>query len=315
MSSLVVRQLTEGDLADADRINRVAFGTFFGLPNPQEFRGDGQVVPGRFQRNPEGAFAADLDGKLVACGFVMDWGSVGIFGPLTVDVNHWGKGIARRMLDAMTGYMDARGFALHGLFTHPQSATHIRLYEEYGFWMQRVTAVMDKQVDLSRPMPIETICFSSLSDVDRDATLKQCAAVTTGIYEGMDLSGEILSIEANGFGDTVLLHVDGRLAGFACCHQGAGSEAGSSQTLIKFAAVTPGPLASENFSRLLGICESFAAHRGTGRLVAGTNSGRRFCYEALRNAGFRTWMNGIAMIKPDHDGYNTSETYVIDDWR
>jgi GNAT superfamily N-acetyltransferase len=315
VNGLVVRQLTESDLVEADRINRVAFGTFFGLPDPLAFRGDGQVVPGRFQRNPDGAFAADLDGKLVACGFVMDWGSVGIFGPLTVDVNHWGKGIARRMLDAMTGYMDKRGFALHGLFTHPQSATHIRLYEEYGFRMQRVTAVMDKQVDLSRAMPIDTMCFSTLNDADRQATLKQCAAVTAGIYEGMDLSGEILSINANGFGDTVLLRVDGRLAGFACCHQGAGSEAGSSQTLIKFAAVTPGLLAGENFSRLLKVCESFAAHRGTGRLVAGTNSGRCNCYEALRNAGFRTWMNGIAMIKPDHDGYNSSETYVIDDWR
>ena len=315
MSSLVVRQLTEGDLADADRINRVAFGTFFGLPNPQEFRGDGQVVPGRFQRNPEGAFAADLDGKLVACGFVMDWGSVGIFGPLTVDVNHWGKGIARRMLDAMTGYMEARGFSLHGLFTHPQSATHIRLYEEYGFWMQRVTAVMDKQVDLSSPMPSDAVFFSSLNDADRVAALKQCAAITEAVYTGMDLNSEILSIDENRFGDTLLLQADGRLAGFACCHQGAGSEAGSPQTLVKFAAVVPGVSAGSHFARLLEACERFAAQRGTARLVAGTNTGRLACYEMMLKAGYRTWMNGIAMIKPDHDGYNTSAAYVIDDWR
>lgn len=315
MSDLVVRPLTESDLAAADRINRVAFGTFFGLPDPLEFRGDGHVVEGRFLRNPEGAFAAEQDGELVACGFVMDWGSVGIFGPLTVDVNHWGKGIARQMLDAMTAYMDARGFALHGLFTHPQSATHIRLYEAYGFRMQRVTAVMDKQVDLTSVMPTDAACFSSLGDADREVALKQCAAITEAVYAGLDLTGEILSIDENRSGDTLLLQIDGHLAGFACCHQGAGSEAGSSQTLVKFAAVSPGASAGSYFARLLESCERFAAQRGTVRLVAGTNTGRRTCYETMLKAGYRTWMNGIAMIRPDHDGYNTPATYVIDDWR
>jgi len=315
VSDLVIRQLTESDLAEADRINRLAFGTFFGLPDPMEFRGDGEVVQGRFRRNPDGAFAADLDGKLVACGFVMDWGSVGIFGPLTVDVNQWGNGIARQMLDAMTAYMDVRGFDLHGLFTHPQSATHIRLYEDYGFRMQRVTAVMDKQVDPGISMPADTVFFSSLNDLDREVALKHCVAITETVYAGMDLSGEILSIDANGFGDTLLLQVDGRLAGFACCHQGAGSEAGSSQTLVKFAAVATGTMAGSHFRMLLEACAGFAALRGTSRLVAGTNSGRAACYEVLLKSGFRTWMNGIAMIKPDHEGYNTSATYVIDDWR
>ena len=315
MSGLVIRPLTENDLVAADRINRVAFGTFFGLPNPLEFRGDGEVVQGRLRRNPDGAFAADLDGELVACGFVMDWGSVGIFGPLTVDVNHWGKGIARQMLDAMTAYMDARGFTLHGLFTHPQSATHIRLYEAYGFRMQRVTAVMDKQVDPACSMSADTVGFSSLNDSGRETALKQCAAITETVYAGMDLTSEILSIDENGFGDTLLLQIDGDWVGFACCHQGTGSEAGSSQTLVKFAAVASDASAGRHFGRLLEGCESFAAQRGTGRLVAGTNSGRGGCYEMLLKAGFRTWMNGIAMIKPDHDGYNTSAAYVIDDWR
>jgi hypothetical protein len=129
VSGLVVRQLEEGDLEDADRINGIAFGTFFGLETPSAFRGDGEVIAGRFAANPDGAFAADIDGTLVACGFVMDWGSVGLLGPLTVGAELWGRGVGCGMLDAMTLYMDSRNFALQGLFTHPQSLTHIRLYE------------------------------------------------------------------------------------------------------------------------------------------------------------------------------------------
>lgn len=319
MNGLVVRQLTEDDLGDADRINRIAFGTFFGLDAPSGFRGDGEVIPGRFASNPEGAFAAELDGKLVACGFVVDWGSVGLLGPLTVDVEAWGKGIGRAMLDEMTRYMDSRDFAFQGLFTHPQSPTHIRLYEAYGFRMKRVTAVMDRAVDTAPEMPPSAGLFSDLPNGDREAALTECRGIADGIYTGLDLGAEIRSIDANGFGDTVLLSRDGALTGFACCHQGAGSEAGSPQTLVKFAGVLPGPEGPAAFENLMAACEWFAARCGTKRLVAGTNTGRAECYEAMLAMGFRSWMNGIAMLKSagnmHEDGYNVPGVFAVDDWR
>ena len=93
------------------------------------------------------------------------------------------------------------------------------------------------------------------------------------------------------------------------------SEAGSGQTVVKFAAVPPGEAAPRAFGRLVDACERYAAQRGTTRLVAGTNTGRSECYDTLLALGFRTWMNGIAMIKPNNPGYNVSGTFVIDDWR
>lgn len=315
MSDIVIRQLTESDLPEADRINREAFGTFFGLEDPMNFRGDGEVVPGRHRANPEGAFAAEIDGRLVACGFVMNWGDVGIFGPLTVDVRHWGRGIARAMMNAMMAYMDAEGFALQGLFTHPQSAKHIRLYEAYGFRMQHITAVMDKQVETKQSLPQGASQFSSLSRDEREGALSRCRAIADGILPGMDLTGEIMSIAENGYGDTLLLEGPGGTTAFACCHQGAGSEAGSTQAVVKFAAVMPGAAASDTFDVLVEACEAYCASRGVARLVAGTNTGRRECYEALLAAGFRTWMNGIAMIRPAGPGYNMPGMFVIDDWR
>ena len=319
MSSLVIRQMAQEDLADADRINRIAFGPFFGLATPSAFRGDGEVVAGRFAANPEGAFVAEIDGLQVACGFVMDWGSVGILGPLTVAVGAWGRGIGRAMLDEMTGYMDSRGFALQGLFTHPQSATHIRLYEAYGFRMKRITAVMDRAVRPEAGMPETARLFSELPASERPGALDQCRSIADGMYGGLDLTGEILSIDGEAFGDTVLLGPENAMTGFACCHQGGRSEAGSPQTLVKFAAVRPDGNASREFESLLTACEAFAALRGTKRLVAGTNTGRAECYEAMLGMGFRSWMNGIAMLKTAGDdggeGYNVPGIFAIDDWR
>ena len=35
----------------------------------------------------------------------------------------------------------------------------------------------------------------------------------------------------------------------------------------------------------------------------------------MLDAGYRTVMNGIAMTRPDNEGYNRPGAFVIDDWR
>ena len=91
---ITVRPLEERDLPEADRIFRTAFGTFIGLPDPLTFLGDADLVFSRWRAAPEGAIAADVDGKLAGSMFVANWGSVGFFGPLTVHPDHWDKGVA-----------------------------------------------------------------------------------------------------------------------------------------------------------------------------------------------------------------------------
>lgn len=55
--------------------------------------------------------------------------------------------------------------------------------------------------------------------------------------------------------------------------------------------------------------------RGAPKLVAGTNVGRVRAYRALLDAGFRTFMNGIAIMRPATPGYNVPDSFVIDDRR
>ncbi len=69
-------------------------------------------------------------------------------------------------------------------------------------------------------------------------------------------------------GDTVLLWDGPQLAGFAVCHSGAGSEAGSGACLIKFGAARSGPKAAESFDRLLDACEGLAVSYRVDRLTA-----------------------------------------------
>ena len=57
--------------------------------------------------------------------------------------------------------------------------------------------------------------------------LKECFEVTNSVYPGLDVEREIRAVDDQRLGDTVLLRDGSQLVGFAVCHCGAGSEAGS----------------------------------------------------------------------------------------
>jgi hypothetical protein len=79
---LNVRSLTPSDLPAADRIISVAFGTFLGAPEPNQFWADLAYARTRWAADPTAAFGAEWDGELVGSNFATRWGSVGFFGPL-----------------------------------------------------------------------------------------------------------------------------------------------------------------------------------------------------------------------------------------
>lgn len=311
---VIVRPLREADFDEADRIYRLAFGTFFGLPDPAKFRGDGEAVRGRFITDPEGAVAAEVGGRLVASGFLMNWGSVGILGPLTVDVDVWSRGIARAVMSELVARLISRKHAFSGLFTHPQSAKHIRLYESFGFWMQRPTAVMEKPI-VGPGLPADTICFSRLGLGAKRAAIKDMRTVAGTVYPALDLTREIRVTDDMRRGETVMIADDGAVVGFAVCQYGPGTEGSSAQLLIKFGAAKTGAGAPERFIRLLRGCEGLAAELGLPKVHAGTNVGRAEAYRSMLQSGYRNWMNGIIMNRPDDPGYNRPEIFAIDDWR
>ena len=311
--SLIIRPMEARDAEAADRVHRLAFGTFFGLPDPSKFRGDAEVVRTRLRADPATAVVADLDGEVVASGLGMDWGSVFIVGPITVRPDLWSRGIARTLMAAMDELIAARPVTLAALFTHPASTRHIRLYESFGYTTQFLTAVMSKPVEASKRAVVPHDLYSSLSPAAQTAALAGCRRVSKAVYRRLDLGREIQAAAAQGIGETVLLHSDGEIGGFAVCHAGAGSEAGSKRLFVKFACVRPG--AADDFERLLDACEALAAAKGAERIIAGTNAGRRVAYQTMQRRGYRADMNGLAMHRPDQPGYNRPDVFAIDDWR
>lgn len=308
-----IRPLLERELREADTIFRLAFGTFVGLPDPMQFGGDCDYVATRWRSDPNASFAAVQGDRLLGSNFAARWGSFGFFGPLTVRVELWDRGVAKRLLDATMQRFDEWRTPYRGLFTFAQSAKHVGLYQRYGFYPRFLTAIMGKPVAASAAMRTERL--SVLAPPARDAAVRECAAISDAIFAGLDVGIDIAAAQAQQLGDTVLSRRDGALRGFAVCHVGPGTEAGSGVCYAKFAAVQPGADAGEDFVHLLDAIESYAAERGAAQVVAGVNSAREGAYRRMLARGYRTMIQGVAMHSPNEPLFNRPDAYVLDDWR
>lgn len=309
-----VRQLLERDLGAADRIFRLAFGTFLGVPDPLQFFGDSDYIRTRWRAQPDTAFAAEYAGELAGSNFISRWGSVAFFGPLTVKPELWDRGIGKQLLEPVIDHFRQWGVVHGGLFTFAHSPKHIHLYQKFGFWPRFLTAIMSKPV-AENGGPRQAVYYSALGENERAGAMAACRELTDSIFEGLDVAPEIASVASQKLGETVLLYGNSRLAGFAVCHCGPGTEAGSGECYIKFGAVRPGSKASVRLGELLGACEALAAERGLKRLEAGVNLARTGAFQVLAGRGFRTELQGVAMKRPNEPGYDRPGAYVIDDWR
>jgi GNAT superfamily N-acetyltransferase len=318
-TEIIVRPLAESDLDAADRIMRLAFGTFLGMSDPIQFMGDADFVRTRWKADPPAALAAEQNGKLIGSNFVANWGSFGFFGPLTIHPDHWGRGVAQRLLASTMDIFEGWGARHCGLFTFAGSPKHLALYQKYGFWPRDLVATLETEVSsasqVSEP-PTDTSLLSESKPGDHNQIFAAARQLTGTIFEGLDVSREIRAVAQQSLGETVLVWGGANLAAFAVCHIGSGTEAGSGMCYVKFAAVRPGPNAQANFLRLLNGVEYFAACRGAKKITAGVNLARREVYQTLFECGFRTKMQGVAMETGDaSSGYNRAGVYILDDWR
>jgi GNAT superfamily N-acetyltransferase len=312
---ITIGPLRAEDLAAADRVVRLAFGTFLGLPESEMFREDADSVRTRWKANPSSAFAAWSAEELVGSVFAANWGSVGFFGPLTVRPDHWDRGVGQRLLAPVMALFDRWGTKQAGLYTFAQSQKHMALYQKFGFWPRFLSMIMGKPIEESTVWPSQASVFSEVAPGDRAACLEDCRGVCDAIYEGLDVRIEIESVATQSLGDTVLLRDGDRLEGLAVCHVGPGTEAGSGTCYVKFGAVRPGPFAGAALERLLESCAALGAARGATRLLAGVNTARHEAYGILLARGFRTQFQGVAMHRPNEPGYNRPGAYILDDWR
>jgi GNAT superfamily N-acetyltransferase len=311
-----IRALRQEDLAAADRIVRLAFGTFLNMPDPLKFMGDADYVRTRWQADPSAAIGAEMAGELVGTNFVTRWGSVGFFGPLTIHPDLWDQGIAQKLLRPTMDLFDEWGVSHAGLFTFANSTKHASLYQKFGFWPRFLTCLMDLPLGTeAAPVSAQAKRFGGLAAHEKQLCLQACRELTNSIYEGLDLDREIRAVDDQKLGDTLLAWDGTRLAGMAVCHVGAGTEAGSGKCYIKFGAVRSGADAAREFRRLIDVCREFARANGARTLSAGVNLARLDAYREMLQAGFRSTTQGVALERNGAPGYNRPDVFLMDDWR
>ena len=205
-------QFAAEDLDEADRIMRIAFGTFRGLPEPQASHGDAQYVRTRFLAAPESAWVAEVDGELVGSVFAACWGSFGFLGPLTVHPDHWDRRVGSLLLDPVMRAFERWTVRQAGLFTFASSAKHIGLYQKYGFWPRFLTTIMAKAPAATGE---EHTLLSSAFGARQADLIEEVRGFTNEVFAGLDVEQEIRSAQVQGIGDTLVLRRGGRLAGVA----------------------------------------------------------------------------------------------------
>ncbi|MBI1851803.1 MAG: GNAT family N-acetyltransferase [Planctomycetes bacterium] len=310
-----VRPLLERDLDEADRIFRLAFGTFIGLPDPMAFGGDAAYVRPRWNAAPKAALAAEVGGRLVGSNFAARWGSVAFFGPLTIHPEYWNRGVAQALLRGTMKIFSTWRVRHSGLFTFSNSAKHVGLYQKFGFHPRYLTPLFARAAE--RPArPPKWTRLSGLSEDRQQRARRACRALTGRIYPGLDLSFEITLAASQRQGDTILLGDPERPSAFAVCHHGAGSEAGSGVCYVKFGAASPGRGAAAAFGRLLDAVDEFAISVSTPQVTFGVNAAREEAYRAVVRRGYRAdRAQGVIMERGRGPGYNRPGVYLIDDWR
>ncbi|MEW8979330.1 MAG: GNAT family N-acetyltransferase [Symbiobacterium sp.] len=305
-----VRKMTAADLPAVDHVFRLSLGTFNGLEDPLSFSGDAAVVRCRHQLYPEWALVAEAEGRVVGSNFISRWGSLGLFGPLTVHPSLWNRGIGRALLDETMARFAEMGVTQRGIFTFARDTKHITLYGRYGYYPQYLHLVMGRTLPPAGVGgPVAT--YGGLAAAERAGVLAEALRLTDLLLPGLDLTREIEVVDAQGWGDTVLLLDGDRLRGFAVCHAGAGTEAGSDTLYVKFGAARD----DRSFAALIDACEGLAAARGMGQVLTGVNMAREPVYRALLNRGYRALIPGLCMQSPNCPGYNRPDAFVIDDWR
>ena len=312
-----VRSLAEPDLPEALRIMRRAFGTFFGVPDLDNFWADLDFVRSRHAAEHTASVAAEDDGgALAGSNFATRWGSVAFFGPLSIRPDLWDRGTAQPLVAAACRVFDEWGVSHAGLFTFPHSTKHVHLYGKFGFHPRFLNAVMTAPAPAGASLR-GAVRYSALSPGDRLAAEGAVRELCDELYAGLDLTGEIRTVAARDLGDTLLLWDKGgrRLDSFAVCHCGPATEAGAGTSFVKFGAVRPGPGDEARFAALLDACGGLAAAVGMANVVAGMNLSHDAAYRQMKARGFRALIQGVKMHRGNEPGYDRPGLYIIDDWR
>jgi GNAT superfamily N-acetyltransferase len=153
-----IRPLSEGHLPEAGTILRRAFATHFEM-SPDTFWADRDFVTSRWMTDPSLTFGAWIEDRLVGSSLGANWGSLGVFGPITTHPDTWNQGVARHLVPPVLERLQALGARQIVLFTFAESTKHITLYQK--IWVLAAVSHRDRDTN-SRSQCDDTITINAL---------------------------------------------------------------------------------------------------------------------------------------------------------
>jgi predicted N-acetyltransferase YhbS len=281
---------------------------------------------------PWGCFVAEEDNaKIVGTALAVNWGSVGLLGPVAVLTNYHNQTIGQQLMRAVEEFFEENKVALHGAVTYPTSPKHLLLYHRFGYRPKHLMAVMTRALDRA-PAPRPPVGapvikppvkqpgviarkYSSLEEARKKATLGRLHRITNGVCKGLDLSKEIEIVDGLALGDTLVLERGKDLLGFAVYHAPGVSEAPAGALYVKFLAIDPAFKKVEILEHFVAALEELAQELGLARVILPVYLKYHVAYSTLVRLGYQIEFTMVRMQRGKQEDYEDPTHLVLDDWR
>ncbi len=334
-SKVQIRRVKKGDLSRIRDVIEQTFADFLERQlgtRPRQAFGGAQYVHHRWLMEPWGCFVAEEDGaKIVGTALAVNWGSVGLLGPVAVLTNYQNQSIGQQLIRAVEEFFEENKVQVHGTVTYPTSPKHLFLYHRFGYRPKQLMAVMTRVLDRSpslRPPvgipvlkpPVKQVGvtvrkYSSLEESKKKATLGRLHRITNGVCRGLDLSKEIEIVDGLALGDTLVLERGKDLLGFAVYHAPGVSEAPAGALYVKYLAIDPAHKKVEHLEHFVSAIEELAHEMGLARVILPVYLKYHTAYSTLVRLGYQIEFTMVRMQRGKQEDYEDPTHLVLDDWR
>jgi ribosomal protein S18 acetylase RimI-like enzyme len=311
---ITIRLMCEKDTGAVRQVDVLAFGTWW-----KQLKGESAELPQRTHTNvlalrekdPEGCFVAEEDGRVLGFVFSRTWGGVGWFGTFAVLPEYQGRGVGKQLIAASLDYLRQDPGRVIGLETMPESPYNLGLYLRRGFQARLPTFLLSKP--LARPATdgIDLPCWSSVGAGAQERWLSDLREATGQIRPRLDYSKEVITTARHDVGKTLMLTDGARAVGLSTVwllssREGRGEELASVQVLALHPAYTD----EDAFRVLLDATEALARARGKQKLALPVNSRYAWALERLLGWGYRVERAMVRMVLEGTDEGPSTDGHV-----
>ena len=336
LSKVQIRRVKKGDLSRIRDVIEQTFADFLERQlgtRPRQAFGGAQYVHHRWLMEPWGCFVAEEDGaKIVGTALAVNWGSVGILGPVAVLTNYQNQTIGQQLIRAVEEFFEENKVALHGAVTYPTSPKHLVLYHRFGYKAKHLTAIMTRVVDrgaatrpasaMAAPKPsaaravgVTVRRYSTLEESKKKTALARLHRITNAVCRGLDLGKEIEIVDGLALGDTLMLERGKDTVGFAVYHAPGVSEAPAGALYVKFLAIDPPQKKPEYLEHFIAAIEDLAHELGLARVILPVYLRYHTAYSTLIRAGYHIEFTMVRLQRGKQEDYEDPTHLVLDDWR